>query len=48
MELTLIYTIVGFGLAGKVIPWPVIRNSGWGKTLFDYGVKSPINFTIGA
>ena len=41
-------TGVGFGMAGKIIPWPVIRGSNWGKTLFDYGVKSPINFTIGA
>ena len=41
-------TGVGFGLAGKVIPWPVIRNSNWGRTLYEYGVKSPINFTIGA
>ena len=41
-------TGVGFGMAGKLIPWPVIRGSNWGKTLFDYGVKSPINFTIGA
>ena len=41
-------TGVGFGMAGKLIPWPVIRGSNWGKTLFDYGIKSPINFTIGA
>ena len=41
-------TGVGFGMAGKIIPWGVIRGSNWGKTMFEYGVKSPINFTIGA
>mgnify|MGYP003641782432 CR=1 FL=1 len=41
-------TGVGFGMAGKIIPWGVVRGSNWGKTMFDYGIKSPINFTIGA
>ena len=46
-------TGVGFGLAGSLIPWPnlfkgVKKGTGGYRGLYDYAVKAPINFTIGA